>query len=148
MRLTRVTGMAYTKPMSTNEAAERLEDGSTWRALEQAMRRYLDGDRDWLKVQEALYQRDRYHALSTSAGAAPLDVERLRETVSGLIALLDEPALIDVERLARALHKSKIAGYHSVDFCEGDGWDEVDHIGDAEAIAAEYARLASEGTDR
>ncbi len=51
-------------------------------------------------------------------------------------------APLNVDVLAEALHKSKIAGYDSVDFCGGDGWDdEVDHVGDAEAVATEYGRL-------
>jgi hypothetical protein len=51
-----------------------------------------------------------------------------------------EPGL-DVERLARALHVVFNHGYH------GGGWDNGD--GDlAGAVAAEYARLASEDKQR
>ena len=57
------------------------EDGPTWRALEHAMKRYLDaepGSRDWMPVQEALWERDRFHAAEArSTPAEALDPKRV-----------------------------------------------------------------------
>ncbi len=77
---------------------------------------------------------------------------RTTDTLGGIARAAALPSeALDVERLARALHMVKIAGYGSVDFCEGGERldpEEVDHVGDAESLIAEYARLSPSSDTR
>ena len=78
--------------MTEHPAAPTTEDGPTWRALEHAMKRYLDaepGNRDWMPVQEALWERDRFHAAearSTPAEALEAEMIAIRNEAQARIS--------------------------------------------------------------